>query len=193
VEDESLLSNAKARVEELKERDAASDHLIAAAAEARQGSRTPEGLQTLQEALQRAKAKGIPEKELQHGEQVLAEEMPRAQARQQLREAQAKGTSALREAIAMAKATGLSPEELAPFEDLLQGAESKEAATAALKKATDARDVAALTFALHQAKEAGVDADLVAASQAVWEVEAPKQEARELLAAQLAKAIPFVP
>ncbi|CAE7446095.1 klpA [Symbiodinium natans] len=58
---------------------------------------------------------------------------------------------------------------------------------AALKKATDTREVAALTFALQQAKEAGVDAELLAASQAVLEVEAPKQEAREVLAAQLAK------
>ncbi|CAE7937923.1 KIN14I, partial [Symbiodinium necroappetens] len=129
----------------------------------------------------------VAEKELQHGEQVLAEEMPRAQARQQLRDAQAKGSSALREAIALAKEARLPAEELQPFEELLSGAESKEAAAAALRKATDARDVAALTFALQQAKEAGVDPELLATSEAVLAVEAPKQEAREALAAQLAK------
>jgi len=187
VEDESLLSTARSRLQDLKDRDDASDHLMAALEEARQGCRGPENLQALQEALEKAKAKGVAEKELQHGEQVLAEEMPRAQARQQLRDAQAKGSSALREAIALAKEARLPAEELQPFEELLSGAESKEAAAAALRKATDARDVAALTFALQQAKEAGVDPELLATSEAVLAVEAPKQEAREALAAQLAK------
>ncbi|CAE7563884.1 KIN14I [Symbiodinium sp. KB8] len=187
VEDESLLSTARSRLQDLKDRDDASDHLMAALEGARQGCRGPENLQALQEALEKAKAKGVAEKELQHGEQVLAEEMPRAQARQQLRDAQAKGSSALREAIALAKEARLPAEELQPFEELLSGAESKEAAAAALRKATDARDVAALTFTLQQAKEAGVDPELLATSEAVLAVEAPKQEAREALAAQLAK------
>ncbi|CAE7446071.1 KCBP [Symbiodinium natans] len=142
VEDESLLASARSRVQELKERDDASDHLAAAVQEARQGCRSPEGLHGLQEALQRAKAKGVSEKELQDGEQVLAEEMPRAQARQQLRDAQAKGTSALREAIAVAKTTHLPAEELVPFEELLQGAESKEAAAAQTSGADVKKQVA---------------------------------------------------
>eukprot|EP00439_Symbiodinium_sp_Y106_P076786 s2706_g15.t2 len=197
VEDESLLSTARSRLQDLKDRDDASDHLMAAVEEARQGCRGPENLQTLQEALEKAKAKGVAEKELQHGEQVLAEEMPRAQARQQLRDAQAKGSS-----HRFGKG-GPAPCRRAPtfrgapecFREankysnthLLSGAESKEAAAAALKKATDARDVAALTFALQQAKEAGVDPELLATSEAVLAVEAPKQEAREALATQLAK------
>eukprot|EP00439_Symbiodinium_sp_Y106_P076875 s2706_g15.t4 len=198
VEDESLLSTARSRLQDLKDRDDASDHLMAAVEEARQGCRGPENLQTLQEALEKAKAKGVAEKELQHGEQVLAEEMPRAQARQQLRDAQAKGSShrfgkggpaPCRRAPTFRGAPECFREanKYSNTHELLSGAESKEAAAAALKKATDARDVAALTFALQQAKEAGVDPELLATSEAVLAVEAPKQEAREALATQLAK------
>ncbi|OLP99158.1 DNA polymerase delta catalytic subunit [Symbiodinium microadriaticum] len=93
VEDESLLSTARSRLQDVKDRDIASDLLMTAV-----------------EALEEAKAKGVAEQELQHGEQVLAEELPRAQAVQQLQ-------GALREAIALAKQARLPAEELLPFEE----------------------------------------------------------------------------
>jgi len=185
--DDELQDRARNRIEELKERDAAYDHLTTAIEEAKHGSRGPEGLQGLQEALQKAEAKGVDAKQIQHGKQVLDEEMPRAKARQQLREAQAKGANALRAAIAEATTANLPAAELAPFQALLQASESKEAAEAALKKAMESKNIASLTFSLQQAKEASVDAEVIAAAQAIWDVEAPKHEARERLAAQLSK------
>ncbi|CAJ1392522.1 unnamed protein product [Effrenium voratum] len=187
--DQDLMARASERLKQLKERDDAFDHLLEKIDEIqRNGSRNPEGLQGLQEALQRARETGVAEKELQRGQDVLDQEMPRAKARQLLREAEEESDpSALRNAIAIATTANLPVQELAPFEELLRGAESKEAAEAALKKAKESRDVALLKFALQQAKEAGVDATAISDAEQVLKVEGPKHEARELLKTQLEK------
>eukprot|EP00434_Breviolum_minutum_P036015 symbB.v1.2.031897.t1/scaffold3751.1/size50939/6 len=174
VADEDLLESANKRLEELQERDQALDHLLAAIDEIQQQKSKPVGIQglaSLEEALQKAKEKGVSEKDLERGQtaegsdgadwavgwldvkqsEVLKEEEPKAKAREQLREAQENDSSALRDAIAAAKNAQLSEEEIAPFEELLRGAESKEAAEAALKKAQESRDISALKFALQQA------------------------------------------
>ncbi|CAE7361574.1 ANKRD50 [Symbiodinium sp. CCMP2592] len=87
VKDESLLCMARLRLQDLKERDAASDQLMAAAFLARQGCSGPENLQALQEALENSKAKGVAEQELQNCEQVVveAEETLRRQAEEKAR------------------------------------------------------------------------------------------------------------
>ncbi|CAJ1460708.1 unnamed protein product [Effrenium voratum] len=187
--DQDLMARASERLKQLKDRDDAFDHLLEKIDEIqRNGSRNPEGLQGLQEALQRARETGVAEKELQRGQDVLDQEMPRAKARQLLREAEEESDpSALRNAIAIATTANLPVQELAPFEELLRGAESKEAAEAALKKAKESRDVALLKFALQQAKEAGVDATAISDAEQVLKVEGPKHEARELLKTQLEK------
>eukprot|EP00435_Cladocopium_sp_Y103_P044222 s316_g12.t1 len=190
VTDEALLNAANKRLEELQERDQALDHLLAAIDEIQQKKSKPVGMQglaSLEEALQKAKEKGVAEKDLEPGQRVFQEEVPRAKARQQLREAQENDASALRDAIAAAKNSQLPEEEMQPFEELLRGAESKEAAEAALKKAQESRDIAALKFALQQAREAGVDANVVSEAEEILKVEAPKHEARQQMAAQLAK------
>jgi len=190
VADEDLLESANKRLEELQERDQALDHLLAAIDEIQQQKSKPVGIQglaSLEEALQKAKEKGVSEKDLERGQTVLKEEEPKAKAREQLREAQENDSSALRDAIAAAKNAQLSEEEIAPFEELLRGAESKEAAEAALKKAQESRDISALKFALQQAREAGVDANVISEAEGVLKVEAPKYEARQLMATQMAK------
>ncbi|CAL1139795.1 unnamed protein product [Cladocopium goreaui] len=193
VKDEALLNAANKRLEELQERDQALDHLLAAIDEQpwiQQQKSKPVGMQglaSLEEALQKAKEKGVAEKDLEPGQRVFQEEVPRAKARQQLREAQNNDASALRDAIAAAKNCQLPEEEMQPFEELLRGAESKEAAEAALKKAQESRDIAALKFALQQAREAGVDANVISEAEEILKVEAPKHEARQQMATQLAK------
>lgn len=191
VTDESLLNGANKRLEELQERDQALDHLLAAIDEIQQQENKPVGMQgltSLEEALQKAKEKGVSQKDLERGQGVFQAEVPRAKARQELREAQRLNDArALRDAIEEAKKCQLSEEEMQPFEELLRGAESKEAAEAALKKAQESRDIDALTFALQQAREAGVDASMISQGEDILKEEAPKHEARQQLAIQLAK------
>eukprot|EP00913_Durusdinium_trenchii_P011232 g10548.t1 len=184
VTDESLLNGANKRLEELQdragvglvqERDQALDHLLAAIDEIQQQENKPVGMQgltSLEEALQKAKEKGVSQKDLERGQGVFQAEVPRAKARQELREAQRlNDAGALRDAIEEAKKCQLSEEEMQPFEELLRGAESKEAAEAALKKAQESRDIDALTFALQQAREAGVDASMISQGEDILKEE----------------------
>ena len=106
VKNEELMSLAGKRIEELQERDTALDHLLYAIDELQHGKvMGTQGLASLEEALQKAKEKGVLEKDIQQGQKALLqkrlltpfevyeEELPRAKARQQLKDAQETDTS----------------------------------------------------------------------------------------------------
>jgi len=172
------LEQAEAKAKELKKIIKGQDKLQQAIAD--------RDVKALQKALGKAEESPAPPALLEEARQVLAEEIPKQEAREALQALVEEGSitsEALKAAIANGKSVGLKKDELREYKDLLANLEKREEVEGLLKKATEERNVDAIKAALEAAAEIGLEGKAVKKANKVLKEEEPKILARAQLAA----------
>lgn len=168
---DSELVEARKKLNELKIRFAARDHLLQASRE--------RNVEELEIAILKAEELGLKDSELKNAKKVLLQEKPKQIARNMLNEAKEKGdTQQLKKAVKKALEAGILESDLEEYRALLAGAESRDKAEAALNRAMGEKDVPRLKFSIEQAKEAGASPEAIRQAEEILAVEEPKHLAR---------------